>query len=105
MVELLKQGQYQPVLMEELVVMIYAGNEGAYDKLAVSDVRSSAEAFVAYLKEKHADVLHKIRTSGTLEDVEDTLKSALNAFVVGAGLRPAQGRSETGPYDDKDGEQ
>lgn len=80
MVELLKQDQYEPVPMEEQVVMIFAGGEGHYDKLPVAETRPAAQKLIEYLKEKHADMLHTIRSTGKLDDVSDSLKDALAAF-------------------------
>ena len=83
MVELLKQGQYMPVPMEEQVVVIVAGNLGTYDKLPVDQVRPAADAFVAYLKEMHAEVLHTIASTGRLDTVRDSLKAAAQKFIEG----------------------
>jgi F-type H+/Na+-transporting ATPase subunit alpha len=81
MVELLKQEQYVPLPMEEQVAVIYAGNIGMYDKLPVDAVRPAAAAFVAHLKEMHADILHTIATVGKLDTVRDTLKAAALKFI------------------------
>jgi F-type H+-transporting ATPase subunit alpha len=80
MVELLKQDQYMPVPREEQVVMIFAGGEGHYDKLPVEDTRPAAQKLIEYLKEKHGDMLHTIRSTGKLDDVTDALKDAVAAF-------------------------
>lgn len=81
MVELLKQEQYVPLPMEEQVAVIYAGNLGMYDKLPVESVRPAAAAFVAHLKEKHADILVTIASTGRLDAVRDTLKTAALKFI------------------------
>jgi F-type H+/Na+-transporting ATPase subunit alpha len=83
MVELLKQGQYEPLPMEDQVAMIFAGNNGVYDKLPVDSVRDAAAAFVTYLKEHNADVLVTIATAGRLDSVRDTLKAAALKFIEG----------------------
>jgi len=85
MVELLKQGQYQPLPVEDQIVMIFAGGEGHYDALAVHDVRAVAAKLVAYIKENNADLLHTIRASGKLDDVLEPLKEACKAFFAGYG--------------------
>ena len=83
MVELLKQDQYQPLPVEEQVVMIVAGNEGHYDKLPVEEVRAAADALIKFLKDKHESVLHTIRTTGKLDDVRDELAAAAKEFFSG----------------------
>jgi len=93
MVELLKQEQYQPLPVEEQIVMIYAGGEGYYDKMPRDQVRPAAVELIKYIKDKHADVLHAIRSSGKLDDVRDTLKAACDAFFAsygGAKAEPAE---------------
>jgi F-type H+-transporting ATPase subunit alpha len=82
MVELLKQDQYQPLPVEEQIVMIYAGGEGYYDKLPAEQVRPAAGELINYIRDKHADVLHTIRASGKLDDVRDTLKAACETFFA-----------------------
>jgi F-type H+/Na+-transporting ATPase subunit alpha len=80
--ELLKQGQFQPMPFEEQVVSIFAGTQGALDKIAVSEVTRFEAAFIADLKANHADVLKTIRETKDLGDeVKGKLKSALDAFV------------------------
>ena len=66
--------------MEEQVVMIYAGGAGHYDKLPVQDVRLAGEALIKYLKDKHTNILHSIRTTGKLDEIEDALKAATATF-------------------------
>jgi F-type H+-transporting ATPase subunit alpha len=82
MVELLKQGQYQPLPVEEQVVQIHAGSQGVYDKLPVSEVRPAADALVQFLKERYANILHDIRSSGKIDDVDAQLKQAEQEFVA-----------------------
>jgi len=85
MVELLKQDQYVPLAMEEQVAQIYAGSKGHYDKLPVDKVRPAAYAFVDYLKENNADLLHTIRSTGKLDDVDEQLSAAADSFFAGYG--------------------
>jgi F-type H+-transporting ATPase subunit alpha len=80
--ELLKQAQYAPMPFEEQVASIFAGTQGALDKIPVSDVTRFEAAFLSDLKTNHADVLETIRTTKDLGDeVKGKLKSALDAFV------------------------
>ncbi|MBN2082061.1 F0F1 ATP synthase subunit alpha [bacterium] len=94
MVELLKQDQYQPLPVEEQIVMIFAGGEGHYDALPVHDVRTVAGKLVAYLKENNADLLHTIRASGKLDDVMEPLKAACRKFFAGYGAAHAEQEGE-----------
>jgi F-type H+-transporting ATPase subunit alpha len=84
--ELLKQGQFQPMPFEEQVASIFAGTQGALDKIPVSDVTRFEAAFLSDLKNNHPDVLETIRKTKDLGDeVKGKLKSALDAFVKNFG--------------------
>ncbi|WP_262690674.1 F0F1 ATP synthase subunit alpha [Kordiimonas aestuarii] len=80
--ELLKQGQYSPLPVEEQVVSIFAGVKGYLDKIATTDVTRFEEQFLAEVRAKHADVLATIRKEGKLsDDTISKLKSILDAFA------------------------
>jgi F-type H+/Na+-transporting ATPase subunit alpha len=80
--ELLKQGQFSPLKMEEQVVSIYAGVNGYLDGLAVNKVRGFEEGLLRTMRDKHADVLEAIRTEKAISDkTMPLLKSAVDAFA------------------------
>jgi F-type H+-transporting ATPase subunit alpha len=80
--ELLKQGQYSPLPVEEQVVSIFAGVKGYLDKIATKDVTRFEEQFLAEVRAKHADVLATIRSEKKLSDgTTDKLKSILDGFA------------------------
>jgi F-type H+-transporting ATPase subunit alpha len=79
--ELLKQGQYQPMPVEEQVASIFAGTQGFADAVPVKDVTRYEAAMLSYLRSDHADVLGKIRDTKALDDdTAGKLKDALAAF-------------------------
>ena len=80
--ELLKQGQYQPMAVEEQVVSIFAGVRGYLDAIAVEQVGRFEGTFLAQVRSKHADVLETIRKDGEVSaDTEGKLKGILDGFV------------------------
>ena len=79
MVELLKQGQYAPMSMEEQVVSIYAGLNGFIDDLPVSAVGRYQVEVLEYFQGPKKAILDAIRSTGKLED-EDGLSAALKEF-------------------------
>lgn len=79
LMELLKQGQYAPVAMEEQVVAIYAANGGALDKIEVSEIRKFEQGFLKFLRERKPDVINAIRESGKMED---DVKAKLDAAIA-----------------------
>jgi F-type H+/Na+-transporting ATPase subunit alpha len=81
MVELLKQPQYQPLRMEEQVVVIFAGIGGLVDSIAVDKVRDFEGALLSWMRENHPDILDRIKSSGELkDDAEGELRKAIEDF-------------------------
>jgi F-type H+/Na+-transporting ATPase subunit alpha len=80
--ELLKQGQFSPLKMEEQVVSIYSGVNGYLDALPVAKIKSFEEGLLRTMREKHGDVMDSIRTEKAISDATMAkLKSAVEAFA------------------------
>jgi F-type H+-transporting ATPase subunit alpha len=71
MVELLKQGQFAPMSMEEQVVVIYAGTNGFVDDYPVSVLTRYERELLSFLKSRKNDILEELKSSGELKDVKD----------------------------------
>ena len=79
--ELLKQGQYSPLPVEEQVVVVFAGVRGYLDNLEVSQVGSFEEGLLRDLRSNHSDLLKAIRGDGEIsDDVEEKLKLVIDNF-------------------------
>ncbi len=78
MVEVLKQGQYQPLSIEKQVAIIFAGTQGLLDDVPVDQVRAFEEFFYGWLERKQAQMLAEIRDK---KEVSDTLRDALTKAV------------------------
>ena len=68
LVEVLKQGQYEPVPVEEQIAIIYVAGKGLIDGVPVPRVREFEREFREALRLKHADALGGVRTAGKLTD-------------------------------------
>ncbi len=68
LVEILKQGQYQPVPVEEQVAIIYVATQGMVDEVPVARVREFEREFLDRLRMKQADALASIRQTGKMSD-------------------------------------
>ncbi len=68
MVEVLKQGQYKPLPVENQVMIIFAGTQGLLDDVAVSDIRTWEAEFYDFIRASHPDLGSAIRESGQLTD-------------------------------------
>jgi len=79
--ELLKQGQFSPLKIEEQVVVIYAGVNGYLDKLPVSDVGRFEQEFLRSIRSNNAGILDAIRSEKQISnDTEAKLKAAVESF-------------------------
>jgi F-type H+-transporting ATPase subunit alpha len=81
LVELLKQGQYQPYPVEREVVAIWLGTTGKMDRVPVPDVRRFEAEFLDFVARNHGGVFDEIRQSKTLgDDAVSTLERAVEDF-------------------------
>ena len=72
--EILKQGQYSPVPVENQVAIIYVSTNGLIDNVPVNRVKEFESEYLGLLEAQHRDVLEVLR-SGKLDDnVTETLK-------------------------------
>ncbi len=62
MTELLKQPEFQPVPVEEQVVILYAGSSGLLDSVPLARVADFEKKYLAFVRSSHADVLTALRT-------------------------------------------
>jgi len=67
-VEILKQGQYQPVAVEKQVAIIYLGTQGFLKEVPVKSVKDFEEQFLMELEAKHPDVLGEFKKGNLPED-------------------------------------
>jgi len=68
LVEILKQGQYAPVPVEEQVALIYVAGKGLIDAVPIADVKAFEAEFREALRLKHADALASVVSTGELTD-------------------------------------
>merc|ERR1712137_931648 len=77
--ELLKQGQYVPMAIEEQVAIIYCGVRGFLDKLDPTKITDFEAKFKANIIANHRGVLDQIAKDGMLSEASD---KALNKIVT-----------------------
>ena len=78
LVELLKQGQYQPMPVERQVISIYMGVSGFLDEIAITDIRRFESEFLTYLLNHHQGILEEIRLKKV---IDDNMKTQLNQII------------------------
>jgi F-type H+-transporting ATPase subunit alpha len=80
--ELLKQGQFKPMPVEEQVVSIFAGVRGFLDNIKVDDVNRFEAAYLEEVRAKAGDILEAIRKERELSKAtEDKLTAFLTNFT------------------------
>lgn len=80
--ELLKQGQYVPMAIEEQVAVIYCGVRGHLDKLDPAKITAFEKEFSAHLKATEQGLLSTIAKEGQIsKDSDEKLKSAVTSFI------------------------
>jgi len=85
MVELLKQGQYQPMHVVDQVIQIFAGNKGFLDKLTTEQVQPFATALVEHFGGPGKAVRDEIVEKQSLkkDGLADKLEAEIKNFASG----------------------
>jgi F-type H+-transporting ATPase subunit alpha len=79
--ELLKQGQYSPLKVEEQVVSIYTGVKGFLDDIDNSKIKSFEDQLLSSIKSQSPDILSNIVSSGKLDEANEAkLKDFITNF-------------------------
>jgi F-type H+/Na+-transporting ATPase subunit alpha len=84
LVELLKQGQYEPLPVEKQILIIYAGTNGFVDELPLTALKKYEQELYSFIESKHpaifADILKKRELDG---DLRAKINKALEEFKAG----------------------
>jgi F-type H+/Na+-transporting ATPase subunit alpha len=103
--ELLKQGQFVPVPVEDQVISIFAGTKGHLDDLRIDQVRPFEEALRRFLHERHPQIPTSIRETRKIEEATekalvDAIAAAKTEFLRTTGeaekaeATPSKGKTE-----------
>ena len=108
--ELFKQGQYQPFAVEQQVVSLWAVQNGKVDDVPIDDVSRFETEFLDYIKRSHSGIFDAIRETGKFEDdtassLEDAYTSFLDQFETSDGESIKPGTQDVEALDDEDVEQ
>lgn len=81
MVELLKQDQYQPLSLDEQIIVLYAGTQGFLDDLPMESIRTFEEGLLSYVRSQKVDLKKEIAEKKALdEDLKNKLNETISAF-------------------------
>ncbi len=68
LVEILKQGQYQPMPVEKQVLVIYAGTNGFVDQIEPENLQRYQNELFEFVESQHPDLLPAIVEKGQIDD-------------------------------------
>jgi F-type H+-transporting ATPase subunit alpha len=74
-VEILKQGQFSPLRVEQQVAIIYCGTKGLLRNVPVNKVREFEAEYLAFLEAKHKNVLNDLKAGKFSDELTDVLEA------------------------------
>ncbi|REK19067.1 MAG: F0F1 ATP synthase subunit alpha [Planctomycetota bacterium] len=78
MVEVLKQGQYEPLNVIDQVLIIYAGTRGHLDKIPAGEVPAWEKQFLTFMNDQKSEIVAKIQEA---KDLDEETMAAINAAI------------------------
>ena len=81
MVEILKQGQYEPLNVVDQVLIIFAGTRGHLDKVPITEVSKWEKQFLTFMRDQKPEIWKKIAETRDLDDAAmATVTAAIGEF-------------------------
>jgi F-type H+-transporting ATPase subunit alpha len=75
LVELLKQGQYEPLPVEKQILIIYAGTNGFVDEMPLTALKKYEQELYAFIEAKHPDIYDDILKK---RELDNELRAKMN---------------------------
>lgn len=84
LVELLKQGQYEPLPVEKQILIIYAGTNGFVDEIPLTALKKYEQELYSFVESKHPDIFAEILKKRELDsELRAKMNKALEEFKAG----------------------
>ena len=84
MVELLKQGQYVPMTMQDQVIVLFAGTQGYMDDIPVEAIKKFEEEFLKFMRGTKDDIRTELAEKKAIDDnLKAKLVKAIEEFKKG----------------------
>ena len=90
MVEILKQGQYQPLNVIDQVLIIYAGTRGHLDKIPAKEVAAWEKGFLEFMLNQKPEIGNELATK---KDLSDDLTKKVEASIAEFQTQYAAGKT------------
>ena len=79
--ELLKQPQYQPMALEQQILVIWMGTKGFVDDIALEEVKKFERGLIAFVENSRPGLFEKIRKAAKLDnELEEEMRAAVTEF-------------------------
>jgi F-type H+-transporting ATPase subunit alpha len=82
-VEILKQGQNQPMSVDKQVAILYCGTKGLLARVPVESVKKFEEDYLAYLDKNHRDVLDALGKGNIDDNITGVLEKVAKDLAAG----------------------
>ncbi|RMG02707.1 MAG: F0F1 ATP synthase subunit alpha [Nitrospirae bacterium] len=81
MVELLKQGQYKPMSLDDQIIVLFAGTQGFLDDLDVEQIGEFEQGLLSFMRSQKPEIKQEILEKKALdEELKSKLSEAITAF-------------------------
>ena len=80
-VEILKQGQYSPLRVEEQAAIIYCGTNGLLMDVPVDKIKEFEVEFISFLHQKHQNILDDLAAGKLNDNITNTLESVVKELT------------------------
>jgi F-type H+/Na+-transporting ATPase subunit alpha len=86
-VELMKQGEYNPLSVDQQIILLKVNNEGLLDRLPVTKINEFENMFLEIVGAKFSKKMEKLADSGILDDafgaeIVETAKSTIDQILA-----------------------
>ena len=82
LVELLKQGQYQPMEVVDQVISIFAGTKGLFDSVPTNQIQKVEKALLEYVNSSHTSLIDEVKSKKEISsENQEKLTDIITKFV------------------------
>ena len=82
-VEILKQGQFSPLRVEQQTAILYCGTKGLLRDVPVNKVREFEAEYLAFLESKHKNVLNDLKAGKLTDEITNVLETVAKDLAKG----------------------
>jgi len=81
LIEILKQGQYEPLPVEKEIFIIFMANEGYLDKIATGDVKNVESELYSVLDSQYKDFMNKLKKEKINDEMSQEMRNICEKIV------------------------